>query len=95
MGEVRRFIPSDVNFDPETFAMLGTVLDKTVAALRAGPQPEIVRETIAKTHHRLCVEKRAQSRPFVRGDTRRNGHCALNLRSSSSLNTYDPPIDYF
>ena len=33
MGEVRRFIPSDVNFDPETVAMLGTVFDKTVAAL--------------------------------------------------------------
>jgi hypothetical protein len=95
MGEVRRFIPSDVNSDPETVAMQGTVFDKTVAALHDGRRSEIVRVTIAKTHHRLCRERRAQSRPFVRGDTRRDGHCALNSRSSFSLNTYDPPVDYF
>jgi hypothetical protein len=48
MGEVLRFIPRDIKFDPETVAMLGTAFDKTIAALHDGRQPEIVRETIAK-----------------------------------------------
>jgi len=48
MSEVLRFVPPDTNFDPETVAMLGAAFDKTIAALRDGRQPEIIRETIAK-----------------------------------------------
>jgi hypothetical protein len=48
MGQALRFIPPDANFDPETAAMLGAVLDKVIASLRDGGHPEIVREAIAK-----------------------------------------------
>jgi hypothetical protein len=48
MGDVLRFIPPDIIFDPDTVAMLGVAFDKTIAALHDGRQPEIIRETIAK-----------------------------------------------
>ena len=48
MGDVLRFIPPDIIFDPDTVAMLGVAFDKTIVVLHDGRQPEIIRETIAK-----------------------------------------------
>ena len=44
-----------------------------------------------KTHHRLGGEGRAQSRPVVRGHTRRDGHFALNF-ALLCLNTQEPRL---
>lgn len=48
MAQIPRFIPRDVQFDPETAAMLGAVFDKAIAVLRHGAQPETVKEAVAK-----------------------------------------------
>jgi hypothetical protein len=86
MGEVLRFIPPDINFDPETVAVLGAAFDKTIAALHDGRQPEIVRETIAKriialaakgerNPNRLC-ETTLAAMGILRVDTGRVGRSA-------------------
>lgn len=54
MGEIIRFIPPEFYFDPETAAMLGIAFDNAIAALD-GPQPEIVREVVAKRIIRLAA----------------------------------------